>query len=55
MEAEYIAACKGAKDAACLRELFMELNLPQDLTPTLHTDSEGGLKLTKTSKFQQRT
>jgi hypothetical protein len=53
-EAEYIADCEGAKDAAAMRQLMEELGLLQKM-PVLKTDSEGALHLSKTQKFQRRS
>lgn len=51
-EAEYIANCEGAKNAACLRQLFQQLSLPTMVTPVLYTNSKEALRLSKISKFQ---
>jgi hypothetical protein len=48
-EAEYIANCEGAKDAAWAEQFLKELRI--SITPTLRTDSEGAYSLSKTSKF----
>jgi hypothetical protein len=53
-EAEYIAACEGAKDAAALRQLLSELKVSSPV-PLLLTDSEGAEKLSKSGKFQRRS
>jgi hypothetical protein len=53
-EAEYIADCEGAKDAAAMRQLTSEMKIDTN-TPILMTDSEGALNLSKTSKFQRRS
>jgi hypothetical protein len=49
-EAEYVADCEGAKDAAAMRQLTSEMKIDTN-TPILMTDSEGALNLSKTSKF----
>jgi len=46
-EAEYIADCEGAKDAAWTQQFLAELKIP--LTPVLKTDSEGAYHLAYTS------
>lgn len=53
MEAEYIAACEGAKDAACTQQLLDELGL--SLNPTVKTNSEGTFNLAHTSRCLRRT
>lgn len=52
-EAEYIADCKGAKDASWIQQFLWELGIP--VTPTLYTDSEGAYNLSKASKFARRS
>lgn len=52
-EAEYIAACEGAKDCAWGMQFLVELQIMTN--PTLITDSEGALHLAKTSKFHRRS
>ena len=52
-EAEYIADCEGAKDAAWIQQFLHELGITK--TPTLYTDSEGAYNLSKTSKFARRS
>lgn len=52
-EAEYIAACEGAKDAAWIQQLLRELNVT--VTPTLYTDNEAADKLSKTQAYHRRT
>jgi len=46
-EAEYIADCKGAKDAAWIRQFLSKLKI--NSKPTLVTDSEGAYNLSKTN------
>ena len=53
MEAEYIADCEGAKDAAWIQQFLAELGIM--ITPTLYTDSEGAYNLSKASKFASRS
>jgi transposase InsO family protein len=53
-EAEYIADCEGAKDAAALRQLTLEMGL-QIPKPVLKTDSEGAMNLSKTPKYSRRS
>jgi len=53
-EAEYIADCEGAKDAAWIRQFLQELHITT-LTPVLKTDSEGAYNLAQTSKFLWRS
>ena len=52
-EAEYIANCEGAKDAAWSHQFLKELNINQK--PTLYTDSEGSYHLGKTQKFSRKS
>ena len=52
-EAEYIAACEGAKDAAWGRQFLSELQIVT--TPVLTTDSEGAFNLSKTNGYMRRT
>jgi len=52
-EAEYIADCEGAKDAAWMRQFLQELGI--NSKPILYTDSEGAYNLSKTSKFARRS
>jgi len=53
IEAEYIADCEGAKDAAWIQQSLNELGITTN--PTLHTDSEGAYNLSKRSKFTRRS
>jgi hypothetical protein len=53
-ETEYIADCKGAKDAVAMRQLTSEMQIPTKIS-ALMTDSEGALNPSKTSKFQWRS
>ena len=50
-EAEYVAACEGAKDASWIRQLSTEMNLITAL-PTLYTDNNAASKLTKSNRYQ---
>jgi hypothetical protein len=43
-EAEYIAACEGAKDAAWIRQILPELG-QQNITPTMRLDNEAAAKI----------
>lgn len=52
-EAEYIADCEGAKDAAWIRQFLKELGI--SAKPTLYTDSEEAFNLSKTAKFARRS
>lgn len=52
MEAEYIVNYEGAKDKACLQQLFQALSLPTN-TLILFIDSEVLMKLLKVWKFQR--
>ena len=53
-EAEYIAACEGAKDAAWIQQLLKEL-LGTTLIPILYTDNEAADKLSKNQAYHRRT
>jgi hypothetical protein len=53
-EAEYIADCEAANNAAAMRQLTSKRNIDTN-TPILMTDFEGALNLSKTSKFQRRS
>ena len=53
-EAEYIATCEGAKDAAWGRQFLKEINVTIE-TPTITTDSEGAFNLTQTNKYLRRS
>ena len=53
-EAEYIAGCEGAKDAAWMEQFLAELNIRGKI-PYLITDSEGSYNLAKTAKFLRRS
>ena len=53
-EAEYIAACEGAKDAAWGRQFLKEINVTTR-TPVITTDSEGAFNLTQTNKYLRRS
>ena len=52
-EAEYIACSEAAKDSQWIRQLLSELG--KQTVPTLYTDNEAALKLTKTQTFHRRT
>ena len=52
-EAEYIACSEAAKDAQWIKQLLSEVG--KEIKPTLHTDNEAALKLTKTQTFHRRT
>jgi len=52
-DAEYIAACEGAKDAAWARQFLNEIGTT--LIPTLKTDSEGSYNLAQTARCLRRT
>ena len=52
-EAEYIAACEGAKDAAWGRQFLSELGISN--TPTLTTDSERAFHLAPTNAYMRRS
>jgi hypothetical protein len=52
--AEYIAACEGAKDAACIRQILPELG-QQNITPTMRLDNEAAAKMTQPSAYHRRT
>jgi len=52
-EAEYIADCEGAKDAAWAEQFLSEIGI--STLPTLKTDSEGAYHLSKTPKFMHRS
>jgi len=52
-EAEYIADCEGAKDAAWSQQFLAEIGITT--TPSLYTDSEGAWGLSQTSKFARRS
>ena len=59
-EAEYIACSETAKDSQWIVQFLMELGINKNkeglrITPTLHTDNEAALKLTKTQRFHRRT
>ena len=54
-EAEYIACSEAAKDAQWIRQLLLELGQTKNVVPTLYTDNEAALKLTKTQTFHRRT
>ena len=54
-EAEYIACSEAAKDSQWIRQLLLELGKGKGIIPTLHTDNEAALKLTKTQTFHRRT
>ena len=47
-EAEYIADCEGAKDAAWIMQFLQELGVISN-KPILYTDSEGAYNLSKAS------
>jgi len=52
-EAEYIASCEGAKDAAWAPQFLAEIGM--EVQPLLSTDSEGSYNLTQTSRCLRRT
>ena len=52
-EAEYITCSEAAKDAQWIRQLLSEIG--KTTKPTLYTDNEAALKLTKTQTFHRRT
>ena len=52
-EAEYIADCEGAQDAAWMSQFLAEIRASEG-TPILMTDSEGAYNLSKTPKFMRR-
>ena len=59
-EAEYIACSETAKDSQWITQFLTELRINKNkvgtkLTPTLYTDNEAALKLTKTQTFYRRT
>ena len=53
-EAEYIACSETAKDSQWINQLLKEFKINQGI-PTLFTDNEAALKLTKTQTFHQQT
>ena len=59
-EAEYIACSETAKDSQWITQFLTELRINKNKvgtksTPTLYTDNEAALKLTKTQTFHRRT
>ena len=52
-KAEYIAISEVAKDVQWLRQFIEELSI--NSSPTIYTDNEAALKLTKTQTFHQRS
>jgi hypothetical protein len=52
-EAEYIATCEAAKDAAWAKQFLEEIGIT--LKPSLKTDSEGSFNLAQTSRCLRRT
>lgn len=55
-EAEYIAACEGAKDAAWWRQFLKEIKVIEgSAPPVLTTDSEGAFNLAQTTKYLRRS
>ena len=53
-EAEYIAACEGAKDAAWVRQILWELE-QEVIIPKIRIDNEAAGKITQTSAYHRRT
>ena len=53
-EAEYIACSETAKDSQWIAQFLKELRM-EEKTPTMFTDNEAALKLTKTQTFHRRT
>jgi len=53
-EVEYIADCKGAKDASWGQQFLQELSVSSEI-PILKTDSEGAYNLSQTAKFLRRS
>ena len=53
-EAEYIACSETAKDSQWISQFLNELKINMGI-PTLYTDNEAALKLTKTQTFHRRT
>ena len=54
-EAEYVAGCEGATDAAWIRQFLEEITSSTTPILTIIMDSEGALNLSKTAKFQRRS
>ena len=54
-EAEYIAACEGAKDAAWGRQFLKELDHNLNQAPIMTTDSEGAFNLARTNNYSRRS
>ena len=54
-EAEYIACSESAKDSQWIYQFLQEMFPNKYPKPTLYTDNEAALKLTKTQTFHRRT
>ena len=54
-EAEYIACAEAAKDARWIGQFLEEILPTRKFQPTIYTDNEAVLKLTKTQTFHRRT
>lgn len=54
-EAEFMAACEGAKEAVWLHQLLRDVGCNQESPPTLHIDNQSAIRLIKNSELHQRT
>lgn len=54
-EAEYVAACEGAKEAIWLHRLLSDITSVNSRCPTLYVDNASALKLAKNPEFHKRS
>lgn len=54
-EAEFMAACEGAKEAVWLHQLLRDVGCVQENPPTLYIDNQSAIRLIKNSELHQRT
>jgi hypothetical protein len=55
MQAEIMAACEGAKEAAWMEKIVRDLNEDdKPFVPILHCDNHGGVEIMKHTKFHKK-
>ncbi|XP_036347223.1 secreted RxLR effector protein 161-like [Rhagoletis pomonella] len=54
-EAEFMAACEGAKEAVWLHQLLRDVGYAQESPPSLYIDNQSAIRLIKNSELHQRT
>lgn len=54
-EAEYMAACEGAKEAVWLRQILIDIGYKQDAATPIYIDNQSAIRLVKNPELHHRT